>query len=118
MVLERDDVDVNSRDCCAASPLFIAAKEGHEAIVKILLERDDVDVLLRDELGLLPLHTAAENRHEAVGKLLVEAHIVRFHLSREEADAISSDRQRHAELSAAIEEMYPAIERSIRDPNV
>jgi len=118
MLLERDDIDVNLRDYSGASPLLLAAKKGHEAVVKILLERDDVDVLSRDDLGLLPLHAAADNRHEAMGKLLVEAQILRFHLSREEADAISSDRQRHAELSAAIEEMYPAIERSYRDPDV
>jgi ankyrin repeat protein len=118
MLLERDDLNVNLTDYCEASPLFIAAEKGHEAVAKILLERDDVDVLSRDEFGLLPLHIAAENRHEAVGKLLVEAHIVRFHLSPEEADEISSDRQRHAELSAAIEEMYPEIERSYQDSDV
>ena len=50
-----------------------AARNGHEAVVKLLLETGKADVDSKDkEYGRTPLSWAAENGHEAVVKLQVE----------------------------------------------
>ena len=54
------------------SPLWRAAAEGNEAVVKLLLEKG-ADLEARDSLGCrTPLWWAARNKHEAVVKLLLE----------------------------------------------
>ena len=61
----------NPKDSHGRTPLFYAAKNRHEAVVKLLLARDDVDVNSRDDNGTTPLLDAAEYGHEAVVKLLI-----------------------------------------------
>ncbi|KAK3347574.1 hypothetical protein B0H65DRAFT_460823 [Neurospora tetraspora] len=48
----------------------MAAKNGHEAVVKLLLDTSKVDAGAQDRYGRTALHIAAENGHEAVVKLL------------------------------------------------
>ncbi|KAK3338119.1 hypothetical protein B0H65DRAFT_477827 [Neurospora tetraspora] len=48
----------------------MAAKNGHEAVVKLLLDTGKVDADPKDRAGQTALHIAAENGHEAVVKLL------------------------------------------------
>jgi len=52
------------------------AREGHEAIVKLLLERDDVAADSKDGYGRTPLWWAAGEGHEEVVKLLLERYNV------------------------------------------
>ena len=52
-------------------PLSWAAKNGHEAVAKLLLEKS-VDIEAKDENGWTPLLWAAKNGHEAVVKLLLD----------------------------------------------
>ena len=66
----RDDVEVNTKDEDGHTLLSYAAKEGHEAVVKLRVARNDVDVNSKSEDGRSPLSYAAENGHEAVMKLL------------------------------------------------
>ena len=47
--LSRDDVAADSQDRDSRTPLSCAAKEGHEAIVKLLLSRGDVAADSKDE---------------------------------------------------------------------
>ena len=70
--MERDDVDVNSKDSDdGRTALSLAAGNGHEAVVRLLVERDDVDVNSKDsDLERTALSLAAENGHKAVVKLL------------------------------------------------
>jgi len=52
LLLEREDVEVNSReDKGGVTPLSWAACNGHEAAVRLLLERDDIDVNCRESGG-------------------------------------------------------------------
>ncbi|EED18510.1 ankyrin, putative [Talaromyces stipitatus ATCC 10500] len=66
-----DGVNPDSKDRDGWTPLFYAASEGHETIVKLLLNMDGVDPNSRTDNGLTPLSMAAYKGHEAVVKLLL-----------------------------------------------
>ncbi|KAF4415640.1 ankyrin repeats (3 copies) domain-containing protein [Fusarium austroafricanum] len=54
------------------TPLSLAAKNRHEAIIKLLLAIKEVDVNSKDEkYGWTPLSWAAKNGHESIVKLLL-----------------------------------------------
>jgi hypothetical protein len=61
----------NSKDNYGRTPLSWAAREGHEAVVKLLVGRDDVEADSKGNNGRTPLSWAAAEGHEAVVKLLV-----------------------------------------------
>jgi hypothetical protein len=46
------------------------AREGHEAVVRLLVEQDDIEADSKDEDGMMPLSLALEQGHEAVFRLL------------------------------------------------
>lgn len=70
LLAERDDVDANSKDNRGRTPLRMAARRGHEAVVKLLVERNDVDADSKDNDGQTPLSTAVWGGHGTVVKLL------------------------------------------------
>lgn len=74
------------------SPLSLAARKGHEAIVKLLLETGRMNIDMKDFNGWTPLAWAAYMGHEAVMKLLLETGRV---------DVESSDSGRRTPLSWA-----------------
>jgi len=85
LLVERGDVNADSKDNCGRTPLSWAARNGHEAVVKLLVERDDVKADLKDnKYGQTPLLWAAENGHEAVVKLLVKRDNVKADLKDNE----------------------------------
>ncbi|KAH7230663.1 heterokaryon incompatibility protein-domain-containing protein, partial [Fusarium redolens] len=52
-------------------PLWLAAGNGHDAIIKLLLGTGKVDPDAKDEDGLTPLSRAAQNGYETIVKLLL-----------------------------------------------
>ena len=65
-------ISADSEDQDGLTPLWCAARNGHEAVVKLLVERDDVEANCEDRYGQTPLSWAARRGHEAMVKLLVE----------------------------------------------
>jgi len=102
LLVEREDVDADSKDTNDRTPLLWAAEGGHEAVVRLLVEREDVDADSMDIDGQTPLSWAAEEGHEAVVRLLIE---------REDVDADSKDIDGRTPLSWAAEEGDEAVVR-------
>ena len=59
-LLERKDVEPDSKDKSTRTPLSWAAENGHEAVVRLLLERKDVEPDSKDKSTRTPLSWAAE----------------------------------------------------------
>lgn len=73
LVMRKADHDiVNIPTDDKETALTIAAKFGHEAVVRLLLETPGVEVDTRDEPGRTPLSYAAEHGSEVVVKLLLD----------------------------------------------
>lgn len=99
-LVQRDDIDVNSKDDKGPTPLSWAAREGHEAVVRLLIERDDVDVNSKGDMGLTPLLWATARGHEAIVRLLIE---------RDDIDMYSKDEMGLTLLSWAALKGYEAV---------
>jgi len=65
------NVDANLKDKTDQTPLSWAAREGHEAVVKLLLAQPNVEADSKDVLGHTPLSLTALSGHEAMVKLLL-----------------------------------------------
>ncbi|OBT95296.2 hypothetical protein VE01_06606 [Pseudogymnoascus verrucosus] len=65
-------VNTNEIDEEGRTPLLLAARDGHKAIVKSLLNSDIVNIDSKDSHGRTPLSSAAGNGHEGVVKLLLD----------------------------------------------
>ena len=56
-----------------ATPLFLAARDGHDAVVERLLAVPGVDANQPNQSGATPLLVAAQNGHEPCVRALIEA---------------------------------------------
>ena len=66
-----NSADVNQADVDGRTPLFVAAREGHEAVVRTLLTDAGADVNKTRAGGYTPLYVAAQDGHLGVVRLLV-----------------------------------------------
>ena len=112
LLIERNDVDINTEDHGGRTPLSLAAEYGHEAVVRLLIERNDVNINTEGVNWRTPLSWAAENGHEAVVRLLIE---------RNDVDINASDVYWRTPLSLAAEKGHEAVVRLLierKDVNI
>lgn len=55
------------------SPLYMAARQGHVEVVKVLQTFGGANINFRDDYGWTPLHAAASRDHEEVARHLIES---------------------------------------------
>jgi ankyrin repeat protein len=67
------EADVNWKDDDGQSPLTLAAKKGHEAIVRLLLEKTSIALASNDSNGWIALSWALREGHESIGRLFLES---------------------------------------------
>jgi len=70
MLLDHEGVNPDQPDKDGRTPLWWAACNGHEEVVKILLGRDDINPDKSDKDGKTPLDRATEGGHGGVIALL------------------------------------------------
>jgi len=112
-LVEVEGCDINQIDGTGNTPLFWAAWNGHERVVKRLLGRDHIDPNKPNKYGQTPLHGAAWNGHEGVVKIL---------LARDDVDPDKPDKGSRTPLSLATgggheEVVKILLERDDIDPN-
>ena len=75
-LLERKDVNTDTRNDAGCTPLFYAALNGHEGVVALLLARGDVTLQSlpsKEGYWKTPLSAAIGNRHKKVIALIQKA---------------------------------------------
>jgi ankyrin repeat protein len=71
LLLDADGVDVDSKDRYNSTPLSIASRMGHKAIVAFLLTKSR-SVNVKDTFGRTPLWWARRNGYAEIADLLLE----------------------------------------------
>ena len=72
LLLDRKEVNPDSRGYRCRTPLSCAAVGGHEGIVKLLLDRKEVNPNSEDNWGRTPLWCAVSGGHEGIVRLLLD----------------------------------------------
>ncbi len=85
-LFKRKAVNTNATNEDGRTPLSWAAKNGHEAVVKLLLDSGKVDVNLKNSSGDTPLSLAVQRGHEAVVKLILDSGKVDVNLKDSRGD--------------------------------
>jgi ankyrin repeat protein len=79
-----DAVDLKDRG--GQTPLLLAAKHGHELVVKALLNTNQVNINSQNNLEATPLLLAAMNGHDAVVKLLLDTGLADVNAKNKDKD--------------------------------
>ena len=106
LLLDRKEVDPDSRDHYNRTPLFYATEGRYEGIVKLLLDRKEVNPDSRSNNGQTPLLRAAERGHEGIVKLL---------LDRKEVNPDSRDNDGETPLLCAAHSRHEGIMKLLLD---
>ena len=72
LLLDRKEVNPDSKENYSTTPLLRAAEGGHEGIVKLLLDREEVNPDSEDHYCKTPLLFAVMGGHEGIVKLLFD----------------------------------------------
>lgn len=70
-VIDRGDV-VDAKNSVGETPLFLAAQQGHNGVVRVLLQQSTVDVNSKTINGVPPLLCAAEGGHVEAVKIILQ----------------------------------------------
>ena len=70
-LIEMECYNINNVDSAGHVPLALAARNGHEGVVRILLGWEEVMLDKPDKYNLTPLSHAARCGHEGVVKILL-----------------------------------------------
>lgn len=98
---------VNAKDSYSRTPLALAARFGHDAVVEVLLEQDDIDVNYKSD-DQTPLLVAAYRGHEMIVKML---------LGRKDIEVDSTDENGYTALLYAAEKGHETIVKMLLDNN-
>jgi len=71
LLINQDGLNINTCGICRMSPLFAAAQEGREEVVRALLARPGVAGSQSTSVGAIPLHAAATYGHAEVVRALL-----------------------------------------------
>ena len=72
LLLSCDDIEVNVRDYSGQTPLMLAARDGHYAVIELLVSHSSVvDAHIKSHDGSTALMYAAEAGHEQIVKHLL-----------------------------------------------
>jgi ankyrin repeat protein len=72
LLLERQDVNIDSRDSLGLTPLHYAAMSGSFSVAKLLIAKGAA-IDRRNIRGQTPLHLAAEDGYENIAQMLIDA---------------------------------------------
>ncbi|KAH7224286.1 ankyrin repeat protein, partial [Fusarium redolens] len=70
-LLKQNGACVEEKDACGCTPLILAAREGHVAIVKLLLD-NGAKIEASDRAAYTCLMSAAEEGHSSVVSVLLD----------------------------------------------
>jgi ankyrin repeat protein len=83
LLLTHKDIDVNiTSNTNGATPLWIACKDGHVDVVKLLLARKEIKVNQANEDGATPLYYACWMGHVGVVRLLLARKDIKVNQTR------------------------------------
>ena len=99
--------DPNIRDWRGWTPLFWAARNGQETIVKLLIDADKVEIDTRDEEGRSTLSWASEYGQAAIVKLLLDT-------GKVEVDSKAA-RDGYTPLSLAVRQQHGVVVEMLLD---
>lgn len=83
--LQAKGVNVNHRTVNQETSLLLAAKQGHESIVKMLLATQGIDIHIPDSSGNSPLNEAARGGHLSVVEQLLKEDVEINHPNKQQA---------------------------------
>ena len=106
LLLEQQDIDINSLNYPRSTPLVLAAWKGHTEVVKLLLAHADIEVNKQNRHGHNALHWAAYNGHTEVVRLLLEHADIDTSLQAEDGATAASAaaKQGHADIVQLLQE--------------
>ena len=108
ILLGRDDIAPDKGED-GKTPLLLAARNGHEGVVKLLLGRDDVEPNEPDMGGQTPLLRAAFDGHEEVVKMLLGRDGVNPDEPNRYGQTALQVANRQARVIALLQSLAPAI---------